>query len=240
MNTDRTVFVTTLGILDASSQAAIPDDGAWHHIAVVHENGVELRYYVDGVLGHTRPYTSGVIFTRTQTFFTVGAEHTGGLQYIGSLDRLKVTSGILRPDQLDFKAVPAGAGKPPIANGLTAYWSFEGNFKDQAGKFDGTPMGTEPIPFVNGKSGFGKAIKLNGEDQEVEVSGGEPDDLAFAGGSVHRRVVQWMLDTSWQALIAKGEGSNWRAPPAPVGFAHAGGKKAQVLPSMTANGITSS
>ncbi|MBI2947586.1 MAG: Ig-like domain-containing protein, partial [Verrucomicrobia bacterium] len=220
-------FVTTLGILDASSQAAIPDDGAWHHIAVVHENGVELRYYVDGVLGHTRPYTSGVIFTRTQTFFTIGAEHSGGLQYIGSLDRLKVTSGILRPDELDFKAVPAGAGKPPIANGLVAYWNFEGNFKDQAGKFDGTPAGAEPIAFVTGKSGFGKAIKLNGEDQEVEITGGEPDDLAFAGGSIS--IAGWFkvdaFDTSWQALIAKGEGSNWRVHRrgGESGFAHAGG-----------------
>ncbi len=105
VNTDRTVFVTTLGILDASSVAAIPDDGAWHHIAVVHENGVELRYYVDGVLADTRAYTSGVIFTRTETSFSVGAEATGGLQYVGSLDRLKITSGVLTAEELDSKAV---------------------------------------------------------------------------------------------------------------------------------------
>ena len=41
-----------------------------------------------------------------------------------------------------------------------------------------------PIPFVDGKAGFGKAIKLNGEDQFVEITGGQPDDLAFAGGSM--------------------------------------------------------
>ena len=80
VNTDRTVFVTTLGIVDASSQAAIPDDGAWHHVAVVHESGKELRYYVDGVLRHTRAETRGVIFTRTQTSFWIGAEPAGGLQ----------------------------------------------------------------------------------------------------------------------------------------------------------------
>jgi hypothetical protein len=54
VNTDRTVFVTTLAIADVPSQAAIPDDGAWHHIAVVHENGKELRFYVDVVLGDTK------------------------------------------------------------------------------------------------------------------------------------------------------------------------------------------
>ncbi len=105
VNTDRTVFVTTLGILDANSAAAVPDDGAWHHIAVVHENGVELRYYVDGVLGDTRSYTSGVIFTRTQNYFTLGAEPGGGLHYTGALDRLKVTSGVLTPDQFDSKPI---------------------------------------------------------------------------------------------------------------------------------------
>ena len=105
VNTDRSVFVTTLGILDAGSGAIIPDDDAWHHIAVVHQNGVELRYYVDGVLGHTREYTSGVIFTRTQDFFTLGAEPGGGLQYVGSLDRLKITSGVLTPDEFDSEPI---------------------------------------------------------------------------------------------------------------------------------------
>ena len=104
VNTDRTVFVTTLGILDANSTAVIPDDGAWHHIAVVHENGVELRYYVDGELADTRAYTSGVQFTQSQDFFTLGAEVNGGLQYVGSLDRLKVTAGVLTPEELDSDA----------------------------------------------------------------------------------------------------------------------------------------
>ena len=105
VNTDRSVFVTTLGILDAGSAAIVPDDGAWHHIAVVHQNGVELRYYVDGVLGHTSAYTGGVIFTRTQDYFTLGAEPGGGLQYVGSLDRLKVTSGVLTPDEFDSEPI---------------------------------------------------------------------------------------------------------------------------------------
>ena len=48
---DRTVFITTLGIADVPSAAAIPDDGAWHHIAVIHEAGLELRFYIDGALG---------------------------------------------------------------------------------------------------------------------------------------------------------------------------------------------
>jgi len=126
-----------------------------------------------------------------------------------------------------FGSVGGAGGDAPIKKGLIAYWEFEGNFKDSIGKFEGTPQGTEPIPFVNGKSGFGKAIKLNGEDQEVEVSGGEPDDLAFQGGTIS--IAGWFkvdaFDTSWQALIAKGEGSNWRVHRrgGQSGFSYAGG-----------------
>ncbi len=104
VNNNRTVFVTTLGILDVPSQAAIPDDDAWHHIAVLHENGTEFRFYVDGVLGDTVAYTGGVNFTRTQRLFSLGAEWNGALRYTGSMDRLKISSGILNPEQLDFQA----------------------------------------------------------------------------------------------------------------------------------------
>jgi hypothetical protein len=123
-----------------------------------------------------------------------------------------------------------GAPKPAIANGLKAYWNFDGNLKDTAGgavKFDGSENGASPIAFPNGKAGFGKSMLLDGVDQFVEITGGEPDDLAFQGGSM--TVAGWFkvgaFDKSWQALIAKGEGSNWRIHRrgGETGFAHAGG-----------------
>ncbi|MBL9127493.1 MAG: LamG domain-containing protein [Verrucomicrobiales bacterium] len=111
VNNNRTVFVTTLGIADVSSQAAIPEDDLWHHIAVVHEHGKEIRFYVDGVLGDTVTYSSGVNFSRTQRLFSIGAEWNGALRYTGSLDRLKVTSGILSEAELDSKPIPTAGGK---------------------------------------------------------------------------------------------------------------------------------
>src|SRR2546430_13080933 len=101
-----TLFRSTLGIADVASQAAIPDDDAWHHIAVVHENGTEIRDEHTAELVYKAPYICGLIFTRTQTLFSLGAEWNGALQYIGSIDRLKITSGILTVDQLDSQAVP--------------------------------------------------------------------------------------------------------------------------------------
>ncbi len=111
---DRHVFVSTLGIVDQDSKAVIPDDGGWHHISVVHENGKDFLFYVDGALSGTVPYTNGVLFTETNTTYTIGSEPGGDLQYVGSLDRLKVTAGVLSPDQLDYLPVPGVPLAPPV------------------------------------------------------------------------------------------------------------------------------
>jgi Concanavalin A-like lectin/glucanases superfamily len=58
---NRNLFVTLLGIVDQPAKAPIPDDGGWHHVAVVHQNGKELRFYVDGILDDTVAYTGGVL-----------------------------------------------------------------------------------------------------------------------------------------------------------------------------------
>lgn len=114
---DRKVFVTTLGIVDQPSAAAIPDDGGWHHIAVVHENGKEFRFYVDGILGDTVPYTGGVLIgVRTATTFYIGSESNGGLPYVGKIDRLRITRGIVPANELDYRVIP---GVDPAAPELS-------------------------------------------------------------------------------------------------------------------------
>ncbi len=133
--TDRNAFVTTLGIVDQPSQANIPDDGAWHHMAIAHDAGTELRFYIDGTLSDTVPYTRNVIFTRTNQVFSIGAEPTGGLQYVGLLDRLRYSKAALTPEQLDAKRVPAdakplGAAFGPPAGGWN--YIFNGD-KDDPG-----------------------------------------------------------------------------------------------------------
>ncbi len=113
----RNVFVTTLGILDQPSTAAIPDDGGWHHVAVVHEMDKEFRFYVDGILGNTVPYVGGVLIdVRTATEFYIGSEPTGGLPYVGKMDRVSFTKGIVAAEDLDFRPVP---GVDPSAPTLT-------------------------------------------------------------------------------------------------------------------------
>jgi hypothetical protein len=113
---NRHVFVTALGIVDQDSNAIIPDDGGWHHIAVVHDYGVAWRFYVDGVLADTVNYTQGVIFTRTDTNIQIGSELGGGLQYVGLLDRVRVTKEALTADKLDSWPIPGvQPGAPSLA-----------------------------------------------------------------------------------------------------------------------------
>ncbi len=124
-NPDRHLFVSALGIVDQDSNATIPDDGGWHHIAAVYESGKDFLFYVDGALSDTVPYTNGVLFTETNTSFMIGSAPGGALQYAGELDRLKVTAGVLTPDQLDYLPVPGVPLSPPtvtIASLVQVSW----------------------------------------------------------------------------------------------------------------------
>ena len=96
-----TITVTTFGIIDAHSEAPIPDDGGWHHIAVAHQVFEEFRFYVDGELKETMPYEGGVRFAEVFDFL-IGSESNGGNPYVGLLDRVKITRDALTEDDLDY------------------------------------------------------------------------------------------------------------------------------------------
>ena len=105
--------------------------------------------------------------------------------------------------------VPAAGNTIP--NGLMAYWNFDGNLLDSINGFDGTSRGTNPVAFVDSKLGFGDAIKLNGSNY-VDITGANQKGLDFPKGSVS--IAGWFkvdaFDKDWQALISKGENSNYR------------------------------
>ncbi len=127
ITTGGTLFVTTYGIADTtSSTAKVPDDGLWHHVAVIHRNGTDLRFYVDGVLGSTVPYTRSLLFTRTATTFFLGGETTGfGLPFVGAMDRVQLDSTALDPKDLDYLAVPGVSPDAPeleIGTAVSIAW----------------------------------------------------------------------------------------------------------------------
>lgn len=106
LNSDRTLHTSAFGNIDQVSSATVPNDGAWHHVAVVHQDGVEFRFYVDGVLSDTRAYTLGA-GSSTIPRFTIGSGVNGSLPFIGKLDRLRYSNQALDPGQFDFPAAPA-------------------------------------------------------------------------------------------------------------------------------------
>jgi endonuclease/exonuclease/phosphatase family metal-dependent hydrolase len=101
INTNRTLHTTTFKIKDISSTATVPNDGQWHHVAVVHTDGVSMKFYIDAALAATVAYTDGAGY-RTSPTITIGADENGGHQFTGNLDRISFTQRALTPAQFDF------------------------------------------------------------------------------------------------------------------------------------------
>ena len=130
--------------------------------------------------------------------------------------------------EIDFKADPNNAADQPSRwqIGLKGYWKLHINdwinsdadpalrvFEDASGRgFDGVLAGTvtDSVNQFNGP--FGEAVvRLDGQDQRI-VIGGDPSEFDFPNGEM--TVSAWFLTPgwtkNWQAIVAKGEGDNWR------------------------------
>jgi hypothetical protein len=110
-----------------------------------------------------------------------------------------------------------------IIDGLVAHWDFDGNLDDTLGTWSGEAV--ESITYVDGQPSFGSALKLDGSGH-VAIPG-SAEAFQFAGGSMS--ISAWFkvdaFDLSWQAIISKGEGTNWRVArrDASDSIAYAGG-----------------
>lgn len=112
----------------------------------------------------------------------------------------------------------AATAQAGILDGLDAYWPMDGNLEDVAGDLgstandfddDGSVQGTAgSVTFGAGK--FGDAGIFDGEDGYVMV----PDSADLDKGGQDISISAWFrvdaFDTGWQALLGKGEGSNYR------------------------------
>jgi hypothetical protein len=120
INTNRTLHATTFKIKDIASTATIPNDGQWHHVAVVHTDGANMKFYIDAALAATVVYTNRAGF-RTSSEITIGAASEGGNWFTGHLDRISYEQRALTPIQFDFPATPQ-LGIRPNGNALTVFW----------------------------------------------------------------------------------------------------------------------
>jgi hypothetical protein len=123
INTNRTLHTTTFKIKDVSSIATIPNDGQWHHIAVVHTDGANMKFYIDAALAATVTYTNGAGF-RVDSALTIGSAADGANPFTGNLDRISFDERALAPAEFDFPATPR-IGVRKNGNTLTIFWPAE-------------------------------------------------------------------------------------------------------------------
>ena len=109
---------------------------------------------------------------------------------------------------IEYTSGDGGGGGGFNTDGLVAHWSFDGDLTDSVGSLDGTARGS--VGFEGSQAGFGQAISLDGSAfVEIENSAAA---LEFPGANIS--ISGWFtvgaFDKNWQALIAKGEGTNYR------------------------------
>jgi endonuclease/exonuclease/phosphatase family metal-dependent hydrolase len=120
INTNRTLHTTTFNVSDVPSTAALPNDGQWHHVAVVHTDGVDLKFFIDAALAASVNYTNGVGFRNSSTV-TIGAAAGGANPFTGFLDRIRFDNRALTSAQLDFpSAISLGVRK--AENAIVLFW----------------------------------------------------------------------------------------------------------------------
>ena len=179
------------------------------HVVIVSDtSGSESRLYVDGV--HSGSWDG--TFVLTGDVKVMGARLTQDTDHMGDgsvMDHWATYQGALTDAQIAEMAAAWAAPAGGInTDGLTAYWSFDGDLSASVGSLDGTAQGA--VGFVDGQAGFGQAISLDGSGY-VEIMD-SATALDFAGGSLS--ISGWFtvgsFDKSWQALIAKGEQSAYR------------------------------
>lgn len=200
---------------DTPDEGPAVNDGEWHHVAAVTDANSGKRLYIDGQLAATHPDENATIEQNTMPVMigenpdARNREWEGGIDEVGIWTRALSEAEIIQLSQQSLGDA-LGLNEWSGNDGLVAHWRFDGNYDDSVGGFNGEPRGD--VSFTDGPDGFGQAILLNGEDQHVEITGGNENDLEFPGGDMS--ISGWFrvdnFDTNWQALISKGEGSNYR------------------------------
>lgn len=125
--------------------------------------------------------------------------------------------------EIEFKSDPNNINDTPSPwqIGLKGYWkldqdgynaSGDDTFPDSSGRgFFGQLAGSSDSPLWFNSPIHGAVVRLDGTDQRIEIQG-DPDEFACAGGDI--TVSAWFLTPAWgktwQAVVGKGEGNNWR------------------------------
>ncbi|MDB4491546.1 hypothetical protein N9260_00830 [bacterium] len=180
--------------------------GEWQHVAYRFDEGVQT-IFVDGVQVQTAADKGGVA---VDAEITIGSTRAGDTRFFsGDLDEVRIYNEALTDIQITGLFASSGDGDgDDLGQGLIAYFPFDGDLEDKAGDSHGTGVG-DAIEFADGQ--FGQGIDLNGANHVITpVENEELFDFPEGNFSVSAWFRVDSFDKNWQALVTKGEGSNWR------------------------------
>ncbi|MGC6426762.1 MAG: LamG-like jellyroll fold domain-containing protein [Akkermansiaceae bacterium] len=139
---------------------------------------------------------------------------------------MKLHYALLRASFLGLLFGSLGTLQAQFNSGIAGYWPLDSDLLDASGNGgDGTYVGNAALTFTSEGAGttsqFGEAISLDSVNAEyVNIDGA--GNVGFQGETFYDfvgsdfTVSAWFtvgtggFTTSWQALVAKGEGSGWR------------------------------
>lgn len=102
----RRLTYTIPGRGEAASTVVLPSDGNWHHVAIVHNAGRDVGFYLDGHLRQSLSFTIGA-GTPTHTMLQVGSAVAGTPFYFnGLIDDLIVANSVLQPADFLLSSPP--------------------------------------------------------------------------------------------------------------------------------------
>jgi hypothetical protein len=112
------LIYTYLGIIDIFPDVDIPvTPGEWHHIAVACDLGIGVYFYFDGVETAFYPLDSAPREPDEASDLTIGWSGSGSI-FEGEIDRFRMHTSILSPDELDAVATEP---KPAYDNTLVFF-----------------------------------------------------------------------------------------------------------------------
>ena len=131
---DGNLLFTLFAVVDVFSSVPFPFDGEWHHVATVYDiDQGGVIFYVDGVEEEFIPEDRSVTDPGAKEL-NIGSQFTSIGRFDGDIDRVRISSAALAPDELD---TDAAAPKPVRADTL-AFFGFD------EGAMPFTSEGAEP------------------------------------------------------------------------------------------------
>ncbi len=140
---DGNLVFSLYGVVDINSEVEFPADGQWHHAAAAYDYDMsQVRFFLDG--GEKQAVDAeGDVRLPGRLEVSFGEVSPGFLAFIGDLDRVRISEGVLAPAELDSN--PAQA--KPVASTTLIYFPFDeatGNYRSQ-----GSRTAAEAVPVID-------------------------------------------------------------------------------------------